>query len=156
MIILSLDSGLERTGYAVFNSEKKDFPLTYGCIFTKKTEKIEVRLLDLYNQLETLTSQYQPSKIVIERIFFTNNQKTIINVAQAQGVTVFLAGKNKIEVEFISPLTVKQTIAGYGKADKKAVQKMVLLLLSLKTCPKPDDTVDAIALGMTYLATNKF
>lgn len=157
MIVLATDSGLERTGYAVFTKNAHDFHLTdFGCIITKKKDSIEQRLLIIHNEFKTIIKKYAPEKIIIEQIFFNTNQKTIVSIAQAQGVVLLLAAQHNIEVIFLSPLTIKQTITGYGRADKKQMEKMIQLLLHLDTMPKPDDVVDAIGVGLSYCSTKNF
>jgi len=148
MKLLSIDPGLERTGYAVFN-EKKEL-LEYGCIVTSRKLLHEDRIADIYEKLSKIIKKYKPDILAIERIFFTNNQKTAISVAQSQGVILLLASENKIKVEFLSPTTIKQNVCGYGNADKKSVCKMVKILLNMQEMPKLDDTTDAIAIGLAY------
>lgn len=152
MKILSIDPGLERTGYAVFN-EKKEL-VEYDCIITSRKLLHEDRISDIYNKLNIIIQKHKPDLMVIERIFFTNNQKTVVSVAQAQGVLLLLASENKIKVEFLSPTTVKSNVCGSGTADKKSVCKMVKLLLNMQDMPKLDDTTDAIAIGLAYNGNN--
>ncbi|MBP9816204.1 crossover junction endodeoxyribonuclease RuvC [Candidatus Woesebacteria bacterium] len=156
MRILACDSGVERTGYAVLDTDKKNVFLTeYNCIFTHKSKPLTKRLEELSIKLNELIEQYSPEIIVIEKLFFTNNQTTGIMVAQAQGVLLMLAGKYDIKVEFLTPTQIKHTVTGYGKSDKKGIQKMLRLLLNLETDPQPDDVTDAIACGYAYCTINK-
>lgn len=156
--IIALDPGIARTGYAVLvkqeNQEVK--PLEYGCITTKSTTKLEIRLKELYHQLCQLIKNHRPELMVLEKVFFNNNQKTAITVGQAQGVMLLAASIHKLKVEFVTPLQIKSGLTGYGLADKQQVQKMVKILLNLKEVPKPDDTADALACGLTYLSTYQF
>lgn len=156
MRILACDSGVERTGYAVLDTDKKNALLTdFDCIFTHKSKLLPERLNELSDKLEELITMHKPDAIVIEKLFFTNNQTTGIMVAQAQGVLLMLAGKYGTKVEFITPTQIKHTVTGYGRADKKGVQKMLRLLLGLETNPQPDDVTDAIACGYAYCTINK-
>lgn len=151
MIILAIDSGLERTGYAVFQKEKNQCDLVKsGCITTKKTDALALRLSHIYDDFISIIKSVRPDYMVIEQLFFNTNQKTLISVAQSQGILLLLAAQHKIEVSFLTPLQVKQTLTGYGRSDKKSVQKMVKLLLPLEEMPKSDDAVDAIACGLAY------
>lgn len=151
MIILSIDSGIERTGYAVF----KDLQyVNSGLVKTLKTHAQEKRLEEIYNSIQKIVRDYQPDKIVLERLFFFKNQKTVITVSQAQGVIMLLAAQNNIPVEFLTPLQIKSIITGYGKADKKAVQKMITLTLAIPPI-KQDDQADAVACGLAYCYLNK-
>jgi len=156
MIILATDSGLEKTGYSLFEKTENDFHLIdFGCILTKKDVSLEERLLTIFAQLEKIIKKYQPKLMVIEKIFFNINQKTVISVAQTQGALLVLAAKHKIKVEFLTPLAIKQAITGYGRADKLQVRKMIELLLGKKDLPPSDDLIDAIACGLAYCCVNK-
>ena len=156
MIILAFDSGVERTGYAIFGTgEREPELLDYGCIFTNKEDSHAKRLAILRAQVEELFKKHSPEVFVFERLFFNQNIKTGIAVAQAQGAVLSLAGEHGLEVDFITPQQIKESVAGYGNADKKAVQKMVTLLLELDEVPQ-DDTADAIACGLTYCTMRTF
>ncbi len=151
MTILSIDSGIERTGYAVF---RNGHYLTSGLIKTSKAQIKEKRLEQIYNAIKELVKKNKPEKIVLERLFFFSNQKTVITVSQTQGVVLLLAAQNNIPVEFLTPLQIKSIITGYGKADKKAVQKMIALTLSIPGITQ-DDEADAVACGLAYCYLNK-
>ncbi len=159
MIVLSIDSGLEKTGYAIFekkHSGTSDIKyLDSALILTKKTLPKAKRLEQIYSTLEKILEKYHPDHIVMEQLFFLNNQKTAIAVAQAQGAVMLLAAQNNIEIEFMAPLNIKQIITGYGRADKKSVQKMLRLTLHLDSELKQDDVADAIACGLAYCYQNQ-
>lgn len=151
MKIIAFDSGIERTGFAVFEDAPSDWKLLdYGCIETARRDDLITRIKSLRTQFELLLSTHIPQHIVMEQLFFTNNQKTGIVVAQSQGVLMSVASAYDVTVDFITPPSIKLAVTGYGRADKKQVEKMVLLLLGIKEAPKLDDTVDAIACGYTY------
>jgi len=154
--ILAIDSGLERTGWAVFKINSQTFHLIdYGCIITSKNIAIEQRCLAIFEQLKTIIYKYQPEKIIAEKLFFNINKKTVINIAQSQGILMILAGQFKIDIEFLTPLQIKQIITGNGRADKKAVRKMVEIEVKLDKSNIIDDTIDAIACGMAYYYQNR-
>ncbi len=145
MIIISIDSGIEKTGYAIFRNKKY---VTSALIKTLKTESTEARLEQIYSKLKQVFIKYKPEVVVLEQLLYFKNQKTFIRVAQAQGVSLLLAAQNKIKVEFLTPLQIKQSITGYGQADKKSVQKMIKLEMGIDI--KQDDEADAVACGMAY------
>ncbi len=149
MTILSIDSGIERTGYAIFKDKKY---VTSALIKTSKSLSTEVRLEEIYSNLEKVFKKYKPDVMVLEQLLFFKNQKTFIRVAQAQGVVMLLAAQNKIKVEFLTPLQIKQIVTGYGQADKKSVQKMIKLTTEIDI--KQDDEADAVACGLAYIYTN--
>ncbi len=154
--VLSLDPGIGRTGYAVLEKDDRSIkPLTYGCIQTKSTESTEHRLQQIHLELTRIITKYRPEVMVMEKIFFNTNQKTAIVVGQAQGVMLLCAAENNLRMEQVTPLEIKMSLTGYGAAGKPQVQQMVMTLLSLKETPKPDDTADALACGLTYLSINK-
>ena len=156
MIILALDSGFDKTGYAVFRKVNHKITLiTSGLVKTLRSDKIETRLTDIYHKILQLVEKYHPKIMVLEQLFFFKNQKTIVRVGQAQGVTLLLAGQNKIQIEFLTPLEIKQIVTGYGQSDKKGVEKMLRLQLELKQKFSDDDEVDAIACGYAYCLQNQ-
>ena len=146
MIILSIDSGIERTGYAIFKDKKY---VSSALIKTSKNKSTEIRLEEIYLQLKKVFNKYKPGVIVLEQLFFFKNQKTFTRVAQTQGVVLLLAAQNNIKVEFLTPLQIKQIITGYGQADKKSVQKMIKLTTEIDI--KQDDEADAVACGLAYI-----
>jgi len=157
MIVLALDPGLGRCGYALLTKKNQELvPLDYGCIETSAKTPLSKRLEIVYTKLQDLIDKYQPQVMVLEQLFFNSNQKTAIMVGQAQGVMLLCAGRNNLEVIFLTPLQVKMAITGYGVADKEAVKKMIIMSIKLKNIPKLDDTIDALAVGMSYLYNSKF
>lgn len=155
--ILALDPGIERTGYAILTGAfgtEVDL-IDYGCITTNKKLDTEQRFLIIYDTLSNLLTRYTPRALIMERLFFQKNQKTVITISQAQGVMLLTAAQRNTPVFFLTPLQVKMSLTGYGKAEKQQVQSMVQTLLKIDTLPKPDDIADAIACGLAYLYTNQ-
>lgn len=155
MVILGIDPGFAILGWGLI--EKKGNQLNYlqcGAIVTSKEKTLSERLHELSVQLETLLNTLKPDEIAIEQLYFSTNTKTALDVAHARGVILLSCFKNGIRVAEYGPLTVKQTIAGDGKADKLQVQTMVKRTLKLSTIPKPDDIADALAIAMTHGYTN--
>lgn len=153
MIILAVDPGFDKLGYAFFELKrhplKKHKLLISGLIKSNPKDKIEKRLFFIYKKLSSLIKEFQPQSIILEQIFFLKNKKTVIQVSQAQGIVLLLAGIYNIETKFITPLQIKQTITGYGRSDKKSVQKMITLTEKISPS-KQDDEMDAIACGLAY------
>ena len=151
MIILSIDPGVERIGFAVFNkSDKATTLLESGTIETSKKDSQSERILALSTFLEKIIKKSKPDVLVMERLFFFKNEKTVIAVAQAQGAILLLAAESKIPVYYLTPPQIKLAITGYGNADKKGVQKMIELQIKLPKKKRLDDEIDAIACGYTY------
>ncbi len=159
MRILSIDSGLERTGYAIFEKSTK-FKEGYKYIFsslilTNRSDTREKRLQDIYDELNLVIEKYSPKLIILEQLFFLKNQKTVIVVAQAQGAVLLLASQKNLPVHFFTPLEIKQIVTGYGSSDKKSVRKMLALTLHLDDELNQDDVADAIASGLAYCYQNQ-
>jgi crossover junction endodeoxyribonuclease RuvC len=150
-IILGLDPGIADTGYGLIEKLPggKLKCLAYGSIRTAAILPTSERLEKIGDELEKLIKKYKPGLAAVEELFFCNNAKTAIAVGQAIGVILLTCRKNKLSIEEMTPLQVKQTIAGWGGADKKQVQKMVKILLNLEEIPKPDDAADALAIAIS-------
>lgn len=154
MIVLGIDPGIERCGYALFNRKGSDVKsfiyITSGLITTKKTDHVEIRMRVLSEKIEELLKKHAPEILIMEQLFFSKNVKTAIVVAQAQGVILEEAGKHNVPVTFLTPPQIKQIITGYGTSDKKSVQKMLHLTFGLEKELKQDDVADAIACATAF------
>jgi crossover junction endodeoxyribonuclease RuvC len=156
MIILGIDPGTATTGFGLVEENNgKTKLIDYGCIITKPNIPLEYRLEEINKELNKLIETHKPDEMAVEELFFSNNAKTAIAVGQARGVVLLTARQNKVPLAEYTPLQVKNAICGYGGADKKQVQKMVQMLLSMKEIPKPDDAADAIAIAICHCASRK-
>lgn len=156
MIIMGIDPGTARVGWAIVKTEKNTASaLAYGCIETEASGSVEKRLLFIHDELNNLILKYHPDNMSLEELFFSKNVKTALNVSEARGVILYTAAQNNIEVVSYSPRTIKLAIAGTGSADKKQMQRMVTQLLHLPTIPTPDDVADAIAVALTHVYSYK-
>lgn len=149
MRILGIDPGYAIVGFSVLDYENNKFKVVeYGQVNSKAGIAMPTRLKMIYDDITFIIEKYKPDVMAIEELFFANNAKTAINVAQARGALV-LAGENfGCEVCEYTPLQVKQAVTGYGRADKNQVQQMVKLILKLDEIPKPDDVADAVAIAI--------
>ena len=152
MIIIGIDPGTATTGFGIIkydNNQKSEFRiLEFGVISTSKKDSDAERLKTLYEDLTYLIKKYKPQKIGVEKLFFTSNQKTAMTVSQARGIILLTAKLFNLELNEFTPLQVKSTLCGYGKADKKQVQFMIKQTFGLKSVPKPDDAADALAIAL--------
>ena len=138
-------------GYALVNYENNEYTLeTSGSIRTDKNSMTSERLLEIYNDLSTIIKKYEPDCASVEKLYFFKNQKTIIPVAESRGVILTVLEKYKTPIHEYTPIEVKQVLTGYGRADKKEVEKMVRLTLNNANLPKLDDTIDAIAIAICH------
>lgn len=151
MIILGIDPGIAIVGYGVIDYTGNKFTvIDYGAITTPAGMKVENRLNEIYNSLNVIMDKYKIEFMAIEELFYNKNAKTVINVAEARGVTLLSAARKNIPIYEYTPLQVKQAVVGYGRAEKKQVQQMTKVLLNLEKVPKPDDTADALAIAICH------
>lgn len=156
MIILGIDPGIARVGWAVIKTTKPLLTtVSFGCIETDKAEKPEERLRQIHEAIIFLCKKFRPDCMSVEDLFFATNAKTAIGVGQSRGVILLAAAENNIPVVSYTPLAVKRAITGDGRADKKQVLFMVMKLLKLTKAPKLDDTADALAIAMTHAYSYK-
>jgi len=157
MVILGIDPGVATTGYGVikFSESGESCIFVYGIISSSARERFSKRLLKIYQELKKIIKKYKPDLLAIENIYFAKNAKTAINVGKAIGVILLLGEEKKIPFLELTPLQVKQSLTGFGRADKAQVQNMVKRLLGLSKIPKPDDAADALAMALTAHQYNK-
>lgn len=152
--VLGIDPGLSRCGYgAVIRSGTGMRAVACGVIRTAPASPIEDRLLILADELERLIADIHPSAVAVERVYFQTNVRTAMSVGQASGLALVAAARAGIPVATYGPNEVKQSITGYGAADKRQVQEMVKALLGLDRPPSPPDAADALALAMCHLSS---
>ncbi len=148
MKILGIDPGIGRTGYALLEQTGNQIVMKEcGCITTTIGDAEYHRLLEIKNDLTALIKKMRPDAVCIESLFFAANAKTAMSVGQARGVILVTAAEHKLKIIEVTPLQVKISATGYGKADKRQVQTMIGKLLKLKKIPKPDDAADACAIA---------
>lgn len=121
--------------------------LDYGVIRIKSKDP-SLRLIEAKKSLEKILKKLGPEKVVLEKLFFFKNKKTVINVSQTRGVILLTLAENNLPVIEIAPLELKKALTNYGRANKGSIQKIVKLILNLKEEPKPDDAADALALAI--------
>lgn len=151
MIILGIDPGYAIVGFGVIEYIGNRFSvIDYGAILTDAKTPFNLRLEKIYDELCELMSKYDIDAMAVEKLFYNNNAKTVIDVSQARGVIMLAAQKNHIDIFEYTPLQVKQSVVGYGRAEKKQVQEMTRRILALEKVPKPDDTADALAMAICH------
>ena len=151
MKILGIDPGMAIVGYGLVDYNNGTPTLVAsGSIQTDKNLSDSKRLLEIFNDLSVIVEKYQPDCASVENLFFFKNQKTVIPVAEARGVILAVLEKFNIPTYSYTPMEVKQILTGYGRAEKKDVEKMVKIALNTDTLPKLDDTVDAIAIAICH------
>lgn len=151
MRILGIDPGTGLMGFGVIEvSRGKAKMVTAGVVRTPAHTPLEERLVEIYDGLSEVIAETKPDVVSIEKLFFAKNITTAISVSHARGVAMLAAKQAGCGIWEYTPLQIKQTLTGYGRADKKQVQEMVRLHLGLKSVPKPDDAADALAAAITH------
>jgi len=155
MRIIGIDPGTGILGFGVieFNKGKMKM-IDAGVVRTPAHTPLDERLEEIFDSLTEIISDTKPDVMSIEKLFFAQNVTTAISVSHARGVAMLAGRKASLPIAEYTPLEIKQTVTGYGKADKKQVQEMVRIQLGLQNVPKPDDCADALATAIThYLMT---
>lgn len=151
MIILGIDPGYAIIGWGVLEYNANKFKVVdYGAITTEAHTDFPLRLQQIYTSMNDIFDKYHPQVMSMEKLFYNNNAKTVIDVAQARGVITLSAKMHGVEIAEYTPLQVKQSVTGYGRAVKKQVQEMTRVILNLEKIPKPDDTADALAMAICH------
>lgn len=156
MIILGIDPGIAIVGWGVVSSDASGMrqkPVDFGAITTNSSMRTEDRILAVYTELSAIIKKYKPECAAIEELFFNTNQKTGIIVAEARGAIILALRQNNVPIFEYTPLQIKNSVAGYGRADKHQMIDTVTRLLGLREKPKPDDTADALAAAMCHAFT---
>ena len=157
MRIIGIDPGYAITGFGIIEYSGNHFELIdSGAIETKAGVPFPNRLQKIYDDMMELIDKYKPDAISIEELFFNTNTTTAIGVAQGRGAVLIAASKTSTPIYEYTPLQVKQSVVGYGRADKKQVQSMVKAILKIDKIPKLDDTTDAMALAICHAHSAKF
>ena len=151
MIIMGIDPGLATVGFGIIKYDRNRFePIEYGAVLTPSGKKTELRLEEIYENIDELIKMFHPDAVSIEKLYFNTNEKTAVNVCQARGVILLAATKNNVPIYEYTPLQIKQAVTGYGRADKKQIMYMVTKLLSLAKEPHPDYPADALAAAICH------
>lgn len=151
MRIIGIDPGTGILGFGVIDVDGSKLKLVdAGVVTTPAHTPLDVRLEDIFDSLSEVIAQTKPNVMSIEKLFFARNVTTAMSVSHARGVAMLAGRKANLPIAEYTPLQIKQTVTGYGKADKKQVQEMVRIQLGLSEVPKPDDCADALAAAITH------
>lgn len=148
MVILGIDPGTTIIGFGVIEKSKGKLKLIdYGVIKTSKVSQ-EEKLSKINEEIAKIIKKYKPEIAGIETLFFSTNKKTALAVAEARGAIILTLAQNGVPIKEFSPNNIKATVSGYGKSDKKAMEKIVSLNLGIKESNLPDDAFDALAIAI--------
>src|SRR5512141_3226039 len=153
MRVLGIDPGSETTGWGVVEGDQsgQSYHLVeFGAVKLSSAATFASRLLTISRALEEIIDRLTPSACAIEEAFYSVNPKVTLKLGQVRGVALLAAERAALEIGEYSPRLVKQTVAGYGNAEKRQVQEMVRILLSLRAVPEPHDAADALAVAICH------
>ena len=151
MVILGIDPGLAIVGWGVLECVRGKFHvLGYGSIRTEAKIPVEERITQIFDSMNIIIDKYKPEVMAVEELFWNTNQKTGIAVAEARGVILLCAELLGVEIFEYTPLQVKQSVVGYGRAEKNQVISMVQMFLNIKEKISPDDAADALAIAICH------
>ena len=151
MRVLGIDPGSETTGWGVIEGEARRYALVeYGTIKAPPRDRFSSRLLKIGDGIEAVIKRLKPDVCSVEEAFYATNVKVALKLGQVRGVILLAAERAEVEIHEYSPRLIKQTVVGYGNAEKHQVQEMVRVLLSLKTIPEPHDAADALAIAICH------
>lgn len=157
MRVLGIDPGSETTGWGVVEGTARKYHLVaFGAVRAGPRERFAARLLKISEGVEDLLMRFEPDVCSIEEAFFAVNAQTALKLGQVRGVVLLAAERARVEIAEYAPRLVKQTVVGYGAAEKHQVQEMVRVLLALKTAPTPLDASDALAVAICHFHHAKF
>ena len=151
MRVLGIDCGTERTGYGIIDSDGRVHRLvSAGVIRTMKQDPMHLRLLTIAVELRKQIEEYRPGIVAIEEVFYAVNVKTVLKLSHVRGVALLAAAEAGLELSEYSPLEVKTSVVGYGRAEKSQVQMMVASLLKLDKVIASEDASDALAVAICH------
>lgn len=153
MLVLGIDPGTAITGYGLVREDESGnlSAVEFGVVRTPAKEPMPERLRQIFHQIQDIALHHRPDYGAVEKLFFQTNVRTAISVGQGRGVAILALAEAQIPVEEYTPLEIKQSVAGYGGADKYQVQHMIKALLNLDEIPHPDDAADALAVAICHL-----
>ncbi len=157
MKVIAIDPGYERLGIAIIEriKKEKEILLYSDCFTTNLKDKFEERLFQIGNEIERIIKEYKPNTLASEQLYFNTNQKTAMRVSEVKGVINYLSKKYDLQSFEYTPLQIKNAVTGYGRSTKKQMAKMIPHLIEIQKEIKLDDEYDAIAIGLTYLASER-
>ena len=155
-MVLGIDPGIAITGWGLVISDGEALSLVeYGTVRTTQGTPLPERLQTIHRELGQVISNHQPSAVAVEKLFFNKNVRTAMTVGQARGVALLAVADAGLSLHEYTPMEVKQSVCGYGKASKEQVQKLVQMLLGLDFIPQPDDAADAIAVAICHIHSSR-
>ena len=151
MKVLGIDPGSETLGWGVVEGSGLKYALVdYGTVKSSPKDAFSKRLLKIYDGIESIIAKFQPDVLSVEEAFYANNVKVALKLGQVRGVVLLLGEKSKLEISEYAPRLIKQTVVGYGNAEKHQVQEMVRVLLRMQKIPEPHDAADALAIAICH------
>jgi crossover junction endodeoxyribonuclease RuvC len=156
MLVLGIDPGTAITGWGLVRRDGEALTLVeYGTVSTSPDMALPQRLQTIYRELGEILVRHQPHVVAVERLFFNKNARSAMAVGQARGVVLLAVADAGLALHEYTPLEVKSSVCGYGRASKEQIQKLVQLLLGLDFVPQPDDAADALAVAICHIHSSR-
>jgi crossover junction endodeoxyribonuclease RuvC len=150
--VLGIDPGSETTGWGVVDGDARRYRLVdFGTVRANPRERFAARLLKISNGVVSVIEKFRPEVCAVEESFFAVNAQTALKLGHVRGVVLLAAERAGVEIAEYAPRLIKQSVVGYGAAEKQQVQEMMRVLLKLKEPPAPFDASDALAVAVTHL-----
>src|ERR1041384_2454687 len=157
MRVLGIDPGSQTMGWGVVEGDGRHYSLiAYGAVRAPSSLRFSARLLRIFNGLDEVIAEHRPDACALEDAFLATNVKVSMKLGQVRGVVLLVAERAALDIYEYSPRLIKQTVVGYGNAEKHQVQEMVRLLLRLKSIPTPHDAADALAVAICHFHHAQF
>lgn len=154
--ILGIDPGVERIGWGVIEKKsQKTAAVAWGRIQTSARNTLAERIVSAMDDLDRIITQYKPDALGVEELFFANNMKTAMSVSHMRGAILLTGAKHHLPIHEYTPLEVKQTLTGFGRAEKRQIQAMIKALFGVALPPSQDDAADALAIAYTAMVNTK-
>lgn len=152
MRVLGIDPGSETLGWGIVDgSVTKYAGVDFGVVKSDPRQAFSKRLANIYDGVAKLIEEFQPDVLSIEEAFYAANVGVALKLGQVRGVVLLLAEQKGLEIAEYAPRLIKQTVVGYGNAEKHQVQEMVKLLLKMRSVPTPHDAADALAIAICHM-----
>ena len=151
MRVLGIDPGSETLGWGVVDGSGSKYALVaYGTVKSNARQRFSMRLLNIYNAVAELMGEHSPDVMAVEDTFYAVNVGVALKLGQVRGTVLLLAEQRGMDIAEYAPRLVKQTVVGYGNAEKRQVQEMVKILLKMASVPSPHDAADALAVAICH------
>ena len=156
MKVLGIDPGSKSLGWGIVEGNGLKYRgIAYGTVTSSPRHKFSRRLFKIYRDIEEVIKKFEPDTLSVEEAFYAHNVKVALKLGQVRGVVLLLGEKAGLDIAEYSPRLIKQTVVGYGNAEKHQIQEMVKILLKMEKTPQPHDAADALAIAICHFHNSR-